>query len=174
MEQNEIIEIDLFQIHYYLNDKSHSMETLTLNKVESEFLKISQEVAKIFDCKLIIESQALDEGGLTSVYKFLVKKKNIKYTLATTAFLGTIIGNILTTVITNNLSEDKEQTALTKELTKAKIEESKSTKDYSELISEKTKLEIKNLKQKITKDSIIISQYLNEPKTEEELITEEK
>ncbi len=46
MKQSDIVEIDLFQIHYYLKDKSHSMDALTLNKVEAEFLKISKEVAK--------------------------------------------------------------------------------------------------------------------------------
>jgi hypothetical protein len=174
MEQNEIIEIDLFQIHYYLKDKSHSIDTLTLNKVENEFLKISNEVAKIFDCKLIIESKALEEGGIKSIYKFLVKKKNVKYTVGIGVFVATMIGNILTNVISNNLSEDKEQTELTKKLTIAQIEQLKSKKESENLISEKTRLEIKNLKQKIIKDSIEISNSLKETQPELKIEMDEK
>jgi hypothetical protein len=174
MEQNEITEIDLFQLHYYLKDKSHSIDTLTLNKVESEFLKISSEVAKIFDCKLIIESKALEEGGIKSIYKILVKKKNVKYTLSVSVFVATIIGNILTNVISNNLNENKEQTELTKKLTIAQIEALDSKEESENLISEKTRLEIKNLKQKIIKDSIEISNYLKESQPELKIEMDEK
>lgn len=174
MKQSDIIEIDLFQIHYYLKDKSHSMDALTLNKVEAEFLKISKEVAKIFDCNIIVESQALEEGGIKSLYKFLVKKKNVKYTIGVSVFIATMIGNILTNVISNNLSEDKEQTQLTKRLTKAQIEEVESRNETSNLISEKTRLEIKNLKQKIIKDSIEISNHLKNSQPELDLNVDEK
>lgn len=175
MKEKDLIEIDLFQIHYYLKDKSHSMDALTLNKVESEFLKISNEISKIFGCKLIIESQALDEGGIKSTYRFLTKEGNLKYTLSIGVFLSSIIGNILTNVISENLNEDKEQIELTKKLNKLQIEELESKKEYTKLVYEKELLEIKNLKQKIIKDSIEISRQLknNQVEIETEINEEE-
>lgn len=153
MEENSTIEIDLFQIHYYLKNKSHSMDASVLNKVEAEFLKISGEISKIFDCQLIIESQATEEGGIKSTYRFLTNKKNIKYTLAVGVFVSTIIGNILTNVISDSLNEDSEQTELTKQ---------------------KTKLEIENLKQKIILDSIEITNKLKSNQEEIEVEIDEK
>lgn len=173
MSDSTIFEIDLFQIHYYLEGKSHSMDALTLNKVEAEFLKLSKEVSKIFDCKLIIESQALEEGGIKSTYRFLTKEKNLKYTLSVGVFLSTIIGNILTNVISDNLTEDKEQTELTKEYAKLKIDDLKSKQEHSKLISEKYNLEIKHLKQQIIKDSIEISEKIKNSQQEIEVDIDE-
>jgi hypothetical protein len=153
MEENTTIEIDLFQIHYYLKNKSHSMDASVLNKVEAEFLKISNEISKIFDCQLIIESQATEEGGIKATYKFLTSKKNIKYTLAVGVFVSTIIGNILTNVASNKLNEDTEQNELTKQ---------------------KTKLEIKNLQQQILIDSLEISKKLKSNQEEIEVEIDEK
>jgi len=124
------------------------MDASVLNKVEAEFIKISNEISKIFDCQLIIESLATEEGGIKSTYKFLTNKKNIKYTLAVGVFVSTIIGNILTNVISDSLNEDTIQTELTRE---------------------KTKLEIENLKQKIILDSIEISNKLKSNQEEIEI-----
>lgn len=162
----ELIEIDLFQLHYYLKDGSHSLDATSLNKVEAEFLKLSKEVSKIFDCELFIESFALEEGGIKSIYKFLTDKKNLKYTIPIGVFLSGIIGNIITNVASNIISEDKEQIELTKELTKLQIEELKESKKKADLEEEKQKLEIKKLKQEIILDSIEISKSLNNPQEE--------
>jgi len=162
----ELIEIDLFQLHYYLKDGSHSLDATSLNKVESEFLKISKEISKIFDCELFIESFALEEGGIKSTYKFLTNKKNLKYTLAIGTVVTTMISNILINVISNNLNEDKEQIELTKEKTKLEIEDLKRKKSYADLDKEKKELEIKKLKQEILKDSLGISKTLKENQQE--------
>ena len=39
-QNNKLVEIDLLQLHFYLNDQSHSMDAVLLNKLESDFLKI--------------------------------------------------------------------------------------------------------------------------------------
>lgn len=174
MEENTTIEIDLFQIHYYLKNKSHSMDALVLNKVEAEFLKISNEISKIFDCQLIVESQAIDEGGIKSTYRFLTNSRNIKYTLAVGVFVSTIIGNILTNVISEKINEDNDQKELTKEKTKLEIDDLKDKKEQSKLNSEKTKFEIKNLKQNIIIDSIEISEKLRNNQEEIEVKIDEK
>lgn len=157
MDKTELIEIDLFQLHYYLKGGSHSLDALTLNKVEAEFLKISKEVSKIFDCEIIIESFALEEGGIKSIYKFLIDKKNLKYNIPIAAsFVLGIIGNIITNVV----NEDKEQIELNKELIKLQIEDLQRNQKTADLVEEKQKLEIKKLKQEIFLDSIEISKKL--------------
>lgn len=162
LEKNNTIEIDLFQIHYYLKDKSHSMNAVVLNKIEAEFLKISQEISKIYDYQIIVETQATEEGGLRSIYRFITNSDNIRTTLTIGAFVTATIGNILTNVISEKLSEDKEQTELTKQRDQIQIDYLKGQKELTELNTEKTKLEIKNLKQNIYKDSIEIINLLDD------------
>ncbi len=174
MELKTGIEIDLFQIHYYLKNKSHTMDALVLNKVEAEFLKISSEISKIFDCQLIIESQAIEEGGIKSTYKFLTNKDNIKYTLAVGVFVTTIIGNILTNVISDHLNSDPEQEKLIKEKTILEIEHLKDQRKRSTFENQKTELEIQNLKQNITLDSIEITNKLKNSQQEIEVKVDEK
>lgn len=179
MQEKNLIEIDLFQIHYYLKDNSHSMNAIVLNKVEAEFLKISNEIAKIFDYEIIVESQASEEGGIKSIYKFLTHSDNIKYTLAIGVFVTTTIGNILTNVVSEQLNKDPEQKELTKTKDQIEIDYLKGQKELTILNTEKTRLEIKNLKQNIIKDSIEISSKLkdNQQKIEVEIdsdVLEEK
>ncbi|HEX9980217.1 MAG TPA: hypothetical protein VGB50_06600 [Flavobacterium sp.] len=150
------------------------MDALVLNKVEAEFLKISNEISKIFECQIIIESYATEEGGIKSTYKFLTNRDNIKYTLATGVFVTTIIGNILTNVISEYLNSDAEQEKLTKEKTILEIEHLKDQKKQSTIDYEKAQLEIQSLKQNITKDSIEISKNLTKDQEETELKVDQK
>lgn len=123
MRKNKtLVEINLFQLHYYLKEDSHSMNALTLNKVEGEFLKIVDEISKSFNCKIIVESKAIEEGGIKSIYALLTDENNIKYTLSIVIFIVTTLTNILTNVVSNKLSEDKEQSELTKKKDILKIE----------------------------------------------------
>lgn len=178
MQENNTIEIDLFQIHYYLKDKSHSINAVVLNKIESEFLKISKEISKIYDYQIIIESQATEEGGLKSIYKFITHKDNIKISIAIGAFVTATIGNILTNVITEKINEDPVQITLTKEKDRVEIDYLKGQKELTKLNYEKTRLEIKNLKQQIYKDSLEIIEILEgnqqkiEVKIDEDVIDE--
>lgn len=158
--KDELVEIDLFQLHYYLKDNSHSLDSLTLNRVEAEFLKISKEISTIFGCELIVESLALEEGGIKSVYKFLTDKKNLKYTLAIGTFVTTMISAILVNVVSDRLNQDSEQVELIKEKTRLEIEELKRRQSQADLDEEKKKLEIKKLKQEIIKDSLEISKSM--------------
>lgn len=129
----EIKELDNLQIHYYLTEDSHSMDAKILNRVESELLKIAEQVSKILEIEIIIETKALEEGGIKSIYKFLVKKENLSKMAVVGAFFAGILSTILSDVIADKIKTDPEIEALKKQ---------------------KIELEIKKLKQDITNDSI--------------------
>jgi hypothetical protein len=57
-----------FEIHYYLLNKSHSMNALIKNKCEAEFLAVAIEIAEILGVELVWESQALEEGGIREIW----------------------------------------------------------------------------------------------------------
>ncbi|EAI7825586.1 hypothetical protein CNX21_08260, partial [Campylobacter jejuni] len=52
-----------FQIHYYFDDNSHSMNAFVRNAMEKDFLNFINEVGNILDIKIKLESQAREEGG---------------------------------------------------------------------------------------------------------------
>ena len=74
----KITDSEILQIHYYLSNNSHSMDAKILNKVEGELLKILEEVSDILGLEIYIETFALEEGGIKSIYKFVNKKNNTK------------------------------------------------------------------------------------------------
>jgi len=60
-----------FELHYYFNDNSHSMDAHVRNKCEAEVLAIIHEIALELGLKIRIESEAYKEGGLKEAWKFL-------------------------------------------------------------------------------------------------------
>ncbi len=56
-----------FQIHYYFNDDSHSMNAFVRNKAEKDLLEAVRQVGSILECELRIESEAYKEGGLVEI-----------------------------------------------------------------------------------------------------------
>ena len=56
---DQIKELEVLQLHYYLSEHSHSMDAKIYNNVESELLKVIDEVARILDLEISIEIQAL-------------------------------------------------------------------------------------------------------------------
>lgn len=160
-QNNKLVEIDLLQLHFYLNDQSHSMDAVLLNKLESDFLKISKEISKLINCKVEIESQAKKEGGLSSIFKFLAEAENIQYTISICAFVSTIIGNVLTNVISDKLKNDPETKKLEKEKLSLEIEKLKSELLQTGNKEQQTEIEIEINDELIDK---IISKVLESQK----------
>ncbi|EAH6535163.1 hypothetical protein JXC12_001645, partial [Campylobacter jejuni] len=64
MEENNLEYIKQnFQIHYYFDDNSHSMNAFVRNAMEKDFLNFINEIGNILDIKIKLESQAREEGG---------------------------------------------------------------------------------------------------------------
>ncbi|HDZ5110249.1 TPA: hypothetical protein RTH37_000714 [Campylobacter jejuni] len=82
-----------FQIHYYFDDNSHSMNAFVRNAMEKDFLNFINEIGNILDIKIKLESQAREEGGL---------KENIVICLigCTLGYFAPAVNNILTFYLT--------------------------------------------------------------------------
>ncbi|WP_264560658.1 hypothetical protein [Flavobacterium sp. N501239] len=104
----KITDSEILQIHYYLSNNSHSMDAKILNKVEGELLKILEEVSNILGLEISVETFALEEGGIKSVYKFINKKKNRAKIIVVGSFLASIIGSVISDVISNSINTDSE------------------------------------------------------------------
>lgn len=124
---------EYLQLHYYLSENEHSMDAKIFNKVESELLKIIGEVTKILDLEISIEVQALEEGGLKAIYKFLNKKKNKRNIVIVGTFFAGIIATIMSDVISQKINSDPEMERLKKQKIELEIQKLKK-----ELNSDKT------------------------------------
>lgn len=116
---------NILQIHYYLEDQSHSINALVLNKAEAEILKIIEEIASVLDVGIITETQALEEGGIKSFYKFVSKKKFRKKATIVGVFIAGISANIIAEVVSEKLNTDPEMELLQKQELRLKIEKLK-------------------------------------------------
>ena len=57
------------EIHYYFNDKSHTMNATIRNKAEKDLLEAIKRVGLILDDEnLTIETEAYQEGGLIEYF----------------------------------------------------------------------------------------------------------
>ena len=135
----ESLESNILQLHYYLEKDSHSMNAMVLNKAESELLKILNEISRILDVDLLIETQALEEGGVRAIYKFITKKEYRTKATVIGGFLATIAGTVIGNVVSDKLTKDPEMEQLQKTETrlniqklKKELKETESTKNEDE------------------------------------------
>ena len=120
MEQNQNSEI--LQLHYYLSNSEHSMNARVYNKVEAELLTIIDHVSLILDLDVTIELQAIEEGGIKSIYRFINKKENRRQIVIVGAFFAGIIGTILSDVIAEKIKSDPEMERLKREKLELEIQ----------------------------------------------------
>lgn len=119
------------ELHYYLNNESHTMDALVRNKCEAELLAIIFEISDLLGIKGIVETGAYQEGGLKEIWTFIGRNNN----------QITLLIILLTLILSRIPLSDPEQDALTKEVTKLTIDEKK-------LSIAKLKLELKDGKVK--------------------------
>lgn len=133
-------------IHYYLNDKSHSMDAFVRNKCEREVLELVNEVARNLRITILIETLPYGEGGLKEIWKFIGENKDQLNTLAT------ILALLLSGLITySQLQEpNKELEQLTKEATLLDIEKKKLEIEKLRNESHSSEKDTKALEQQVT------------------------
>ena len=73
------------ELHYWLKDESHTMDAFVLNKCEWELLNLFKEVANIAKVNIVIESEAITEGGIRQWFNIRISS-NTKKTIAISAF----------------------------------------------------------------------------------------
>lgn len=64
------------ELHYFFEDRSHSMDAFVRNQCEAELLEIVKTLASEAGLDIDIESFARAEGGLKDLWKFLSKNKD--------------------------------------------------------------------------------------------------
>ena len=60
-----------FELHYYLNDNSHTMDAVVKNKCEAEILAVAYEAISVLNFDLTIDVEALKEGGIKDIWRVL-------------------------------------------------------------------------------------------------------
>ncbi|MGR3178707.1 MAG: hypothetical protein ACUZ8E_11680 [Candidatus Anammoxibacter sp.] len=119
------------ELHYFFSDESHQMDAIVKNKCESELLAIIKEVSSLFGIDIVVEAEALVDGGLIERFSFLSPNKHLP---------GFVIG-VLTIVLSSYLTTDKELVELQKQELTLKIEKLK--RELNET-SEQNSLKIEN------------------------------
>lgn len=112
-------------LHYYLSNDSHSMDAVVFNKAEKEILNVIYEVASILDVDIYAETQALEEGGIKAIYKFLNKKKTKKNLTKIGIFFAGILATVISDVVSENIKSDSNYEELKKQELKLRIEKLK-------------------------------------------------
>lgn len=129
------------ELHYYLNDSSHTMDAVVNNKCEAEILAVAYEAISVLSLDVSIDVEALQKGGIKDIWRVLGDNN------AQIALVVSVIALVLSQV--PNI--DSDLTELQKEETKLSIEEKKLT-------IEKLKNELKedNVSDETLKSSVII------------------
>lgn len=80
-----------FEIHYFLENNLHYFDALNRLECEAEFLAILKEVAKHLDIEVLIDAEALSEGGLRN--RWVITSNQV---VAVTAIISAILLGIQT------------------------------------------------------------------------------
>lgn len=57
-----------FQVHYYFNDESHSMNAIVRNRAERDFLDAIKRISELVEVSTEVETGAYSEGGLVETF----------------------------------------------------------------------------------------------------------
>lgn len=131
-----VLDGNTVEVHYWFEDKSHSMDAFIQNRCEYELLGIVNEISKTFKVQITIETEPLADGGLRRWFKIASKEENKKAAI-TTALITALLTTIIITPISTSIGK----------LTEKVIERIFEDPEIKELEKEKLKLEVEKLKQ---------------------------
>lgn len=134
------------ELHYWLKDESHTMDAFVLNKCEWELLNLFKEVASIAKVNIVIESEAITEGGIRQWFNIRISSNTKAAIVASATTLAfTLIPQFGFDVLKEFLNSNPELEQLAIEEKKVEIE---SKKLDNEIKREKLKeIRSKNSKQ---------------------------
>ncbi len=145
-----ILDANTIEIHYWLNDGSHTMDANVFNKCEYELLGIIKEVSSALKVQIEIETMPLGEGGLKAWLKCHEVTGN-QIILSVVLFLCT---EIVFTPVTTTLDY----------LTKKVLEYYFEDPEIKALENEKKKEELKLDIAKLKRQSQLLCDSINENK----------
>lgn len=125
------------EVHYWFSDNSHTLDALIENRCEYELIGVIKEVGKILNYDLIIETEAVGEGGLRRWLR-IAKDQEDKNATITTAIVTALVTLILVTPFS--------------EITENVVDKWFEDKELTELQKEKLRLEVRKLKREEEKE----------------------
>ena len=131
-----ILDLNTIELHYWLNDGTHSMDAHIFNKCEYEFLGLVKELSSSLKVKIDIEVEPLEEGGIRAWFKLYRDNKDA----VKVAFLIFLLTDLLCTPIKTSLEY------VTKEVLEQVFEDSEIKKLEEEKKKEELKLDIAKIK----------------------------
>ena len=90
-----------FQVHYYFDDESHSMNAFVRNRAEKDLLEAVKRILELMDIASEIETEAFNEGGLLETLNLIIPSLS-----AVAIFLSPSINEILKHHFTNSKTDD--------------------------------------------------------------------
>lgn len=149
-----------FEIHYFLKDGSHSMDALVKNKCEAEFLAVAYEIINILDLDIILNAEALREGGIKDFFNFLIKETSYAEKIATLTLVLMLVQTTISlipkanTKIANKQNEELMQLSIEeKKLNIQKLKNELSNDNVSEQTIESSKMVINKSPKIVTRRS---------------------
>lgn len=137
------------ELHYWLKDESHTMDAFVLNKCEWELLNLFKEVASIAKVNIVIESEAITEGGIRQWFNIRISS-NTK-----TAIVASAVTSFFTFAFTQvpqfGLDILKEHLKSNPELEQLAIEEKKVEIESKKLDNEIKREKLKEIRSKNSK-----------------------
>lgn len=131
-----LLQGNTLELHYWFDDKSHTMDANIQNKCEYDFLGVIKEVATTLNLEIVIETEPLADGGIKRWFKIISKEEGKKATIKI-ALITALTTSIFITPITTTVST----------ITEKLIEKIFEDTEIKELEKEKLKLQIEKLKQ---------------------------
>ena len=166
------------ELHYFLRDKSHSMDAFVKNKCDTELLAIANELISELNLDISIETEALKIGSVKDFWQATKgKKEDIALFFSVMTFLITIPSAI-------NSFPDKELIELQKKESKLSIETmkrnakeaKKNTEDLELLINNNYKIDARksNFYKQLAKYPKVTQIGVSQLSKENRIIGEEK
>lgn len=90
-----------FQVHYYFDDESHSMNAFVRNRAEKDLLEAVKRILEVTEIASEIETEAYGEGGLLETLNLVVPSLS-----AVAIFLSPAINEILKHHFTKSKTDD--------------------------------------------------------------------
>ncbi|WP_449386842.1 hypothetical protein [Chryseobacterium lineare] len=116
------------EIHYWLRNNIHSIDAFTENKCTYEILNIIREIAKLNELEILIETEALGEGGVKKWLRIVSKDENKKGTITSAVIIAVVVAILqipftkIPEKLIDKIFEDTELTELQKDKLRKEIE----------------------------------------------------
>lgn len=134
----------VIELHYWLKDNSHKMNAFVLNKCEWELLNFLKEIANVNNADLIVEAEAISEGGIIELLHLKISpsaKSKLK-----SAAIGALISLLFTDIPKMGIEKVCEILGKNPEMENLLLEEKKLEIEGKRLDNELKRQELEKIK----------------------------